>query len=405
MRKYNLFQETEYYEDGFREHYAEKVYPIQEGLEVDRRKFLKKFLFRLILTSPVFLFYFWFTCSRIIQIPNLEAQVVFDETWVLAICFIIFIYPLFFYVFSTPYYYIKAVKNRVFKNVITFYKGFHYFVSGEVCPLDVKDSKLLPKFLSYSSEDKIVGVYKDVSISMAEVKLMKPRLLKPIIVLFLLIVRGFIALLNFSYQHRIMNFMTGYYTRTRIVIGEMENKAMSYSNNKFQEWFEAFKERALEKVMFKGLFITFDLPGNFYGTTIGLKDGGTVGNMIKGASLKRLKKVSLESMEFEKIFEVYSTSQIESRCILDPLFMERLMDLSKVINNKGKKGMNFSFYQDKGFIMIPQRRNLFEPRSMFRSCVNTKDSKKFLKEMSILLDIIDILRLNMDKNRKRVNGK
>ena len=81
---------------------------------------------------------------------------------------------------------------------------------------------------------------------------------------------------------------------------------------------------------FRGAVIMFCFNKNFVGRTIVKKDLGMIGNF--GArkfdnNLNDLEKVNLEDCEFEKIFEVYSSDQIEARYLLTTSFMERLKNL------------------------------------------------------------------------------
>lgn len=46
--------------------------------------------------------------------------------------------------------------------------------------------------------------------------------------------------------------------------------------------------------------------------------------------------------------------------------------------------------------MIPVKRNLFEPGSIFKQEDFVDDSKSFLKDMNIIFQIIDILKLNQN---------
>jgi hypothetical protein len=48
----------------------------------------------------------------------------------------------------------------------------------------------------------------------------------------------------------------------------------------------------------------------------------------------RRNKVNLENIEFEKKFDVYSDDQVESRAILTPSFMYRILDFVNKISKK-----------------------------------------------------------------------
>lgn len=71
---------------------------------------------------------------------------------------------------------------------------------------------------------------------------------------------------------------------------------------------------------FKGLIVKIQMKKNFTGRTI----VGMKGDIVK---MRGFEKVELESVDFMKNREVYSTDQIEARYILTTAFMERLQNL------------------------------------------------------------------------------
>ena len=66
----------------------------------------------------------------------------------------------------------------------------------------------------------------------------------------------------------------------------------------------------------------------FKGKTVVRKDSGIIGNWFK-KKFSSLKNVKLEDPNFEKMFEVYSDDQVESRYLLTVTFMERLKELAE----------------------------------------------------------------------------
>ncbi|MCD7879400.1 MAG: DUF3137 domain-containing protein [Candidatus Gastranaerophilales bacterium] len=102
-------------------------------------------------------------------------------------------------------------------------------------------------------------------------------------------------------------------------------------------------------------------------------------------------RVHLESPEFEKLYDVYSTDQIEARYLITTAFMQRLVDLEK----KGFKGLNISFEQGNVNIAIPSYKDWFEV-SLLKSAYDIDNYRSILIEILNLLSIIDSLKL--DKN-------
>ncbi len=114
-------------------------------------------------------------------------------------------------------------------------------------------------------------------------------------------------------------------TTDDVIIGVHKgcNLVISESRLTHQESRGSGENRSTETVVdFNGLIVKIQMKKNFTGKTI-------VG--IKGDIDKKwgFEKVELESIDFMKNREVYSTDQIEARYILTTAFMERLAALGK----------------------------------------------------------------------------
>ncbi len=95
------------------------------------------------------------------------------------------------------------------------------------------------------------------------------------------------------------------------------------------------------------------------------------------------------------MFEVYSDDQVEARYLLTVTFIERLKEL---VENFGGKSIQCCFYNNKLLMMIPIEKDLFETGSIYEAEDFIDDSKSLLKELSLIFNIIDTLKLNMKIN-------
>ena len=145
--------------------------------------------------------------------------------------------------------------------------------------------------------------------------------------------------------------------------------------------------------VFDGIIVELSMNKSFSGKTVVKKDSGTVGNWFKKST--SLKKVKLEDPNFEKMFEVYSDDQVEARYLLTVTFIERLKEL---VENFGGKSIQCCFYNNKLLMMIPIEKDLFETGSIYEAEDFIDDSKSLLKELSLIFNIIDTLKLNMKIN-------
>ena len=154
------------------------------------------------------------------------------------------------------------------------------------------------------------------------------------------------------------------------------------------------KDRSYYKTVFKGIMITLSMNKKFKAKTVVRKDSGVIGNWFT-KKFSSLKNVKLEDPHFEKMFEVYSDDQVEARYLLTVTFMERLLELT---SSFGSKSIECCFYNKELFMMIPIKKNMFEPGSIYEPEDFIDDSKNLLKELNLIFSIIDQLKLNMKIN-------
>ncbi len=133
--------------------------------------------------------------------------------------------------------------------------------------------------------------------------------------------------------------------------------------------------------VFRGILMEVDFHRNFLGRTVVLRDAG-IFNFKKKAGMK---KVGLVSPKFEKIFEAYSTDQVESRYLLTPVFMQKLIDLESSVS--GKK-IRFGFLNDKLHIAV-EAPNQFEAGSMYKPLIDTERTHKIMGEIGAVFDVIN----------------
>lgn len=142
-----------------------------------------------------------------------------------------------------------------------------------------------------------------------------------------------------------------------------------------------------EVKVFQGVAVECDVKKNIKARTIVLKDSG-IFNRFK--SVGKLERIRLEDVKFEKMFEVFGTDQIESRRLLTPIFMERLLKLKDLFQGKS---IQFSFQYGKLLIAIATNQDMFEPFSFFKSNLNRAKVGTVFEQFLTIFEIIDILKL------------
>lgn len=147
--------------------------------------------------------------------------------------------------------------------------------------------------------------------------------------------------------------------------------------------------------VFRGQCLTLDFHKTFHGRTLVTRDAGIFNRFGGGAGLQR---AGLEDPVFEKIFEVYTTDQVESRYLLTPDLMQKLVDLEKTFRG-GKLKACF----DGGEMLITlQGGDLFEPGSMFTPLDNPARIRELLDDFAAVFGILDEVtagRVRLDRDR------
>lgn len=132
---------------------------------------------------------------------------------------------------------------------------------------------------------------------------------------------------------------------------------------------------------FLGRVFIFDFNKAFDGYLQVLESGRPTVN-------RKYKKVKLESVQFNKKFKTFSTSDHSAFYVLTPHFMEALMRFEK--NNRGT--IRFSFIDNLLYIGIDNRKDTFELQ-MFRP-ISEQTVKEFEDDLLVIKEVIEELKLN-----------
>ena len=167
------------------------------------------------------------------------------------------------------------------------------------------------------------------------------------------------------------------------------------------------KERSRTVTDFDGLIVKFQMNKNFTGTTI-------IGEKQDITRIGRCEKVVLESEEFMKGRNIFSTNQIEARYLITPAFMERLIKLETSFDmdenkyNELKKSNNILkkfeaslmerkvavvFKEGYIYLFIPKYTNFFDI-PLTGDILNPELYYSIYIQIQSILDIIDLFKLN-----------
>lgn len=150
--------------------------------------------------------------------------------------------------------------------------------------------------------------------------------------------------------------------------------------------------------VFRGQCLRFTFDKSFYGRTLVTRDAGFFNHFGGGNGMQR---ASLEDPEFEKIFEVYTTDQVEARYLLTPDLMQQLVDLERTFHGGKLK----CCFDDGELYVTLQGGNLFEPGSMFTPLDSPSRIRELLEDFAAIFLIIDVTNANRRRNMSRYSPK
>ncbi|MHC4552728.1 MAG: DUF3137 domain-containing protein [Planctomycetota bacterium] len=146
--------------------------------------------------------------------------------------------------------------------------------------------------------------------------------------------------------------------------------------------------------VFKGLFFAADFHKTFHGQVLVMPDRaekyfGRFGSMLQSHNIIRGELMKMDNAEFEHHFVVYGSDQIQTRYVLTPAIMDRILDFKK----KTGDSIYLSFKNSKLYIAVPCRRNLFEPK-YFKSMVDYIETFRYFQDLRLFISIVDEFNLN-----------
>ncbi len=152
---------------------------------------------------------------------------------------------------------------------------------------------------------------------------------------------------------------------------------------------------------FKGFILTLEMSSRTSHMTIAVRGWGIVPDLFAGVlkSFKGLQKVWFDHAEFEREFEVYSTSEEESRKLISPELVAGLRMLGAL---RRSKAIEFGVHGNVFLLKIETTRDQFEPVQAADSALTTEDSRRFLEQLHEVLDIIEIVATATDSHWQRL---
>ena len=178
------------------------------------------------------------------------------------------------------------------------------------------------------------------------------------------------------------------------VRGELAGFQMQFSELDLRKVSGSGKNRR-ETTIFRGLFFHFSLARNLGHRTLICQDvgesffGKQIGRLMQKANARTgYELVLLESVEFEKMYSVYSDDQVKARVLLRPSVMEGLTQFHR----KYKQKVEISVQGADLYVTISTNTNHFEPK-IFGEVVSLKEIREIYDLIFLIRNLQDELEL------------
>lgn len=137
---------------------------------------------------------------------------------------------------------------------------------------------------------------------------------------------------------------------------------------------------------FRGQWFIFDFYKEFH-TNVAIVENNFYYKTIPST----MKKIELEDVAFHNMFEVYGEDEHEVFYLLTPKVMENLRKANETITGS----MLIGFKDNKLYIGLNDDYDFFEP-DIYTEIDNEKETSKIEKDLSVIINFIDILELDND---------
>jgi len=134
--------------------------------------------------------------------------------------------------------------------------------------------------------------------------------------------------------------------------------------------------------VFNGLLFQIAFSRPFDGVTVVLRDAGLLNRFECPPNLI---KVALEDPQFEQIFEVFGSDQVESRALLTPAFMQEILALERAFAGDGLR----CAFVDGDVLVALEGHDRFEVGGVFTSLVDRRRVAAAARSLASVFRLID----------------
>lgn len=138
--------------------------------------------------------------------------------------------------------------------------------------------------------------------------------------------------------------------------------------------------------VFKGIIIKFNMNKNFTGLTLIKPE-----TISHSSPQEYLRRTTLESVDFEKKYDVFTTDEVEARYIITTAFMNRLDNIKLAFK---VKEISCAFYNNNLYIALPTKKDVFSICALNKSLKDSQPYFQMYEEIVSIIKLIDHFKLD-----------
>ena len=138
--------------------------------------------------------------------------------------------------------------------------------------------------------------------------------------------------------------------------------------------------------VFKGVIVKLDMNKNFTSHTVIAPD-----TLLHLSPKTHLKHTTLEDVQFEKKFDVFTNDEVDARYLITPTFMERLKAMKTAF--KADK-IRCAFFGDILLVALSTKKDLFSLCSLVKPIDDARQYFQMYEEIVSIIKLIDHFKLN-----------
>ena len=182
------------------------------------------------------------------------------------------------------------------------------------------------------------------------------------------------------------------YSSNDLTIGKYKDVAFRQADVHIEEEYTDSDGDTSYVTIFRGRFMIFEFPKKFNFRLEVISKHFSIGKIPSSDSEtgRKFEKFEVESVDFNKMFNIYAEDGFETFYLLDPAFIASIENLGI----KYDKKMIMCFINNRLYVGINEGKDAFEPPRPFKPIDEKIELEKVSKDIRIITDFVDELSLD-----------